>query len=342
VIFAVLILTFILKMAIKMPGVSFRPILLASFIFVLFIFFQEAFRYSYYAQLLPNTYFLKVSGFPIDLRIKNGIGFITPFLKETFLLFFLACLALVSQFCMRRILLLLIFLVAVLYQIWVGGDPWNLWRITAPSMPLIIILAIIAVAEIIASLNIAPTKGHLLKSFSLDIVRFRAWRVALIIAVVLIALVPVNKRFLGQIIGTVPPYTAKANETNVRKALSISDLTYEAATIGVFWAGSIPYYTGREAIDFLGKSDKYIASLSPDLSGAAGWGGMLSVPGHNKYDLAYSIRELKPTYIQNASWAGEDLSQWAGANYEEVYINGSNLLLLKGSEQGKWHKIENN
>ena len=138
------------------------------------------------------------------------------------------------------------------------------------------------------------------------------------------------------------PYTVEANEDNVRRALAISDLTSEEATVGVFWTGTIPYYTERKAIDFLGKSDPYIAGLQPDLSEAASGIGMFSVPGHNKHDLTYSIQELQPTYIQNVRWKRPDLSQWAEVHYEEVTAYGVKLFLLSDSEQVKWYRTANN
>jgi hypothetical protein len=41
----------------------------------------------------------------------------------------------------------------------------------------------------------------------------------------------------------------------------------------------------------------------------------LTIPGHNKYDLAYSIRKLQPTYIQDFEWGKENLRPWAINNY---------------------------
>lgn len=343
-IFAILVFTYLSLMTIKSKDafIKSKPLVLAAFIFAIFVFFQVAFRYIYYGQLLPNTYLLKLSGFPTDLRIVNGIGFILPFFRETFFLVFLASLALVSHFGMRRILLLSILVLATLYQIWNGGDPWNYWRIIAPSMPLIIILAIIAIVEIGASFKGIRMTGKIPKPDVMDLKQFYFGRATLIIISALIVLIPANRRFVGEIIGLVKPYTAQANENNVRRALAISDLTTEDATVGVFWAGSIPYYSGRKAIDFLGKSDDYIASLSPDLSGAIAWKGMVGVPGHSKYDLTYSIQKLKPTYIQNVRWGKQDLSQWVESNYIVVNSNDVILFLLADSGQVKWQKITEN
>lgn len=51
-----------------------------------FVLLQVAFSYATYGQFLPNTYLLKVTGFPFFLRLQNGISFILPFLGQSALL----------------------------------------------------------------------------------------------------------------------------------------------------------------------------------------------------------------------------------------------------------------
>ena len=132
---------------------------------------------------------------------------------------------------------------------------------------------------------------------------------------------------------------AGSNQINVNTAIAIDHVTTDDATLGVFWAGSIPYYTGRVAIDFLGKSDRYIARLRPDLSGNVASNGMTSVPGHNKYNLDYSIKVLQPTYIQGFKYGGQDLSDWGKSKYATLEYKGITLHLLKESKSVLWNDI---
>ena len=117
-------------------------------------------------------------------------------------------------------------------------------------------------------------------------------------------------------------------------------MTTEKATVGVFWAGSIPYYTGRVAVDFLGKSDPVIARRPPDTSGAIAWAGMPSVPGHNKYDLDYSIKQRQPTYVQGLAWGRQDLSIWGQAFYVTAAYRGVPLILRRNSPEVRWEKLD--
>ena len=49
------------------------------------------------------------------------------------------------------------------------------------------------------------------------------------------------------------------DERMTKLGLLIRDHTTPDATIAVYWAGAIPYFSQRQSYDLLGKSDKYIA-----------------------------------------------------------------------------------
>ena len=122
----------------------------------------------------------------------------------------------------------------------------------------------------------------------------------------------------------------------------MNEITTSEATVGLFWAGTIPYYTERRGIDFLGKVDSYIAHLPPDMSGACSCCGMNSSPGHNKYDLNYSIKLLRPTYVQALKWCSQDISAWAENIYVKVEYKGVSLWLLRGAPTVRWDLLSGN
>ena len=103
---------------------------------------------------------------------------------------------------------------------------------------------------------------------------------------------------------------------------------------------SIPFYSQRYGVDFLGKSDPDIAGRAPDLSGAVGWKEIISIPGHNKYDLNISIVDRRPTYIQGTTWGTNNVSAWASRHYVSITHGGVPLLLLKNSPDVLWQKVE--
>jgi arabinofuranosyltransferase len=314
-----------------------RLLLTAVSLYLAFVVGELVFQYLYYGEILPNTYTLKLTGLSLLERIKNGVGFVAPFLKVTVYLLVMAILELVFDFQKRKLLLISIVLTAISYQIYVGGDPWNYWRIMSPSMPLLTLLFIVSVDAIV--LAASSTQAFRVYSLRNPIIPKKYITHILVIPLTLIGLLIANGRFLREISLWITPYQEDANQANVNTAIVLSQLTTSDATVGVFWAGSIPYFTDRKSIDFLGKSDRYIAHLVPDTSGSVAWNGMNSVPGHNKYDLNYSIKTLKPTYVQGFTWGEQDLTQWAETKYVKIEYDGVILYLLKGSPSVFWNKI---
>lgn len=88
-------------------------------------------RVMYYGEWVPNTYVLKVQGYSLALRLKNGIAYLTPFFQENLAALCLTALATISK---KRSAYLNLIAVEILlaYQAYVGGDPWLYWRQILP------------------------------------------------------------------------------------------------------------------------------------------------------------------------------------------------------------------
>jgi hypothetical protein len=70
--------------------------------------------------------------------------------------------------------------------------------------------------------------------------------------------------------------------------LALRDAVPPTTVIAAGWLGAPAYFTGFEAIDIFGKTDKHIARIEPTLPFR---------PGHNKEDLAYSVGTLRPDIV---------------------------------------------
>jgi arabinofuranosyltransferase len=318
----------------KPSGIGLLHLLSAVGLFAIFIIGQLIFRWFYYHDLLPNTYYLKATGMPFFAKIQNGVGFIIPFVQTSLIALILMAVGLILNRSRdeatqrQKLLLVLVALAFLYYQIWVGGDAWPpYWRIITPAMMLILVLAlqgIIKIVELVA------------RKYPVDSI-FQGMAV---LGLTLLLLAVLNIDFWPELMLLTRPYEAKSNENHVNTAIAINHLTTPAATIGVSSAGTVPYYSDRFAIDFLGKSDKYIARLPPDLTGTAHYYKMLSLPGHNKYDLNYSIKTLRPTYVQIAGWGNQILDDWVEARYATVNYKGVKLYLRKDSEDVLWDIVD--
>jgi hypothetical protein len=302
-----------------------QNIALAGAWVVLFVLAQTLFRYAYYGELLPNTYVLKLTRYPLNVRLIDGTRFVLEFLGQAWLLFVLAATALWRGLRPSRILMASLVVAVLSYQVYVGGDPWNTWRMLAPGMPALFLLAASGAGEL------ALLSPALAASFH---------RGAAVVGLSVIALLLADMPFLADMAVRGPTSAAIANRTHTNTALAVTALTQPGASVGVIWAGTLPYYVDRYAIDYLGKSDPYIARLNADVSGSSGWGQQISIPGHNKYDLEYSIVELRPTYSQAFAWGYATVRPYFVENYVRVEYHGAagtkTIFLLKDSPLVCW------
>lgn len=302
-------------------------------LYVVFVIGQFLFQYLYYGEAVPNTYTLKLTGMPLLDRLSNGLIFIAPFLVQVAFLLLPVIFDIFRRLQKEKLLLLSLVLSAIGYQIYIGGDPWPYWRFMSPTIPLLGILFIDLVNNRMRSqAGAKSSKPRFPRWYGLD---------TRISVIVLVGILVVNAYFLPEILSLERPFYVSANEHNVNIAVALNEVTSRDASVGVFWAGAIPYFTERKAIDFLGKSDRYIAHLPPDLSGKVEMLGMKSPPGHNKYDLNYSIKQLQPTYVQDFKWGTQDLTVWAETKYVEVEYKGITLFLRRDSPAVLWGKINN-
>jgi hypothetical protein len=303
---------------------------------------QELFRWYYYGEWLPNTYTLKVSNIPLSSRIENGIKFVTPFLKELSALLIAVGAGLVFAFRRDKLFLVSIFVALVCYQVWAGGDVSINWRLLSPTVPIMLVLGVhgifLALQHHVSEASVG--RGYLLHTPT-SLRRHVPGVLACLL--VLVMLLSVNLRFLPEIAMLRDFTDVRVNEERVNIALAIEQFTKPDATVGVFDAGAIPYYTGRPAIDFLGKADRRIARLAPDPSGFPKmefFGSKINNPGHNKYDLGYSIIELRPTYVRDFVWGGQNALGWAQSEYVMVVYKGTILNFHRDSEDVRWDAIE--
>lgn len=361
---------------------SFLPVLL----FIAFPLVQLGFRVSYYGELLPNTYLLKVTGLPLDVRLRDGLTFVSPMVGSLWLVFGTAFYGVVRRPARWKTAFVSVPAGMLAYQVWSGGEAWPYWRIVAPTIPLLFIVFMetciseagsrttsqsalgfqptflfLSGAVLIASvfsqgpratpgvgladflylvLSIAVCiAGVILQGFQRSILPQRIGP-AMVVPMTIVALLIVNTNFLPEALFRVGAYKVEGAIGLIDTAVALDLATLPDATVGVFHAGTVPYYTGRYAIDFLGKCDPVIARLPPDLSGATGGDGMLTVPGHNKYDLTYSIVNREPVYAEGARWGTQDLTEWAEKHYALVYMRGVPLRLRRSDPAVLWGMLD--
>jgi arabinofuranosyltransferase len=302
---------------------------------------QTLFRVAYYGELLPNTYTLKMTGFPLLLRLTRGLSVTWTFIYRSGIVLFLLPFSLLWLRRNRWPLLLFgIFLAQVVYSIWVGGDAWEYWGLTnryvTVVMPLFFIL-LAAALEALASL----VRTHLAdrRRWAGGVINFN---LALILLLTLIAFNLVYNPYptLQEWLLLKPPLAVEKNREMVETARVLTKITGREATIAVVWAGAIPYFSQRPAIDLLGKNDRTIARSRAHLPDS---GSRYTVfyPGHMKWDYDYSIRQLKPDVIvQFYGLSRTQAEQYTFPYYRKISIDNKVMHLRKNSPRILWARAD--
>lgn len=307
---------------------------------LLFLGGQTLARFFYYGDFLPNTFYLKVTGWPFPLRIMRGLYTLIWFAyynNWTFML--LPFTLLLFRRDWKVILLLAILLGQMAYSVYVGGDAWEHHgganRYIALAMPVFFVLFALSVQLLLEkavtslgsrweAMNTAPLMYVLI--FAMAILHFNLllgdWRY--------IERWEFNRK---------PDYVA-GNERNLDIALALQNTTRPGTTVAVIGAGTIPYLLpDHYAIDILGKTDPVIAH--GPVSASMGIPDVPFMrPGHMKWNYAYTIGELKPDVIVSL-WEGTDEE---AAPYLQDYVIGEigkkiNVFLRKDSPNVLWDRV---
>ncbi len=306
----------------------------------LFIGGQTAARYLYYGQWLPNTYYLKVTGWPFSLRILRGLYALWWFIYFSNWVLFLLPL---SLYFFRRdwklTLIVLVIIGQLAYSVYVGGDAWEdhggANRFIAIAMPLFFAVFTISLDQLRrkAAAAFQSTRAAEISSRAV-------WAVIFIVALINFNLLNGDWRSIDRWTLNLRPDFVAGSDHNLQIALALQNTTLPGASIAVVGAGTIPYLLpDRYAIDILGKADPVIAHEKARAP--------MSIedvptmrPGHMKWDYAHTFGELKPDVIVSI-WPGTD--QEAApylADYDYAAIgNGIKVYLRKGSAKILWDKV---
>jgi arabinofuranosyltransferase len=286
---------------------------------------QTALRMWYYGDALPNSYYVKLTGYPFILRWTRGLYVTMVFLwRANFLLFALPVVVILLR--RDRVLGLLASALGVqlLYSIYVGGDAWESWgganRYVCIAMPVFFVLLSASLAEAGSFVKRAAAKaptdaGRILIS------RHGGKAVFIVVLLVLLSFNAIyGPSALTEWLLLKRPLHVDENANMVERAISVREVTTGTASIAVVWDGAIPYFADRHSVSVLGKNDRRIGRMP--MRTVSGPGKLVAFyPGHLKWDYAYSFGELKPDVI---------VQIWKQPEEAEPYLSGYIPLRLYG------------
>ena len=314
---------------------------------VLVIFFaaQTAFRLWYFGDILPNTYYLKLTGYPFALRISQGIYALAQFIWKLNILLFVFPFMLAVRHDRRIGLLLWALIVQMMYSVYVGGDAWEYWggsnryiSIAMPGFFILLSYALFRVSRFILGAMNADTRQA-----GIATTNWKGYIFPLLIAV---SLVSVNSIYgldaLAEVLLIKPPLHSGNGESNhreVEEALLLRKMTTPDATIAVTRAGTIPYFSDRSSIDLLGKTDRVIAHEDMRVF-EAGWHRLIEFrAGHMKFDYRYSIEQQRPDVIAQLWLHTEEVRPYLQKYYRGVRLQGKCLYMRAASVNVLWENV---
>ncbi len=289
---------------------KFENIFLTALFLVIFLMFS--FRLYYYDDFLPNTYYLKMTGYTWYLRITRGFF---SFISLGYIWFWLLLFWLYKDKRANYHSYIFIFVipaVMIVYNIYIGGDAWDWWnganRFICTVLPLIFIIFADFEFEHLIKYETLATPG---KTGELRFPKF----------VVLLTVLFVNVFILfnswEEVFLLKEPLLMKDNKKMTILALEAERILPKDATATLATAGVAPYYLDRKIIDILGKNDKHIARIQGRVKKGFGkYDGFQ--PGHNKWDYSWSIGHLQPYAVLQLWTHHEEALPYLSRNYELV------------------------
>jgi len=311
--------------------------------------FVLLFQRWYWGDWLPNTYTLKIEGTPLTTRLVRGavsLGKSLPVLLLTGVAVAVAVRFGTITARRRALQLGIVTAAGAAYAVWAGGDAWEsflyssryisvvfpaalaavaigagtLPRVNAVPRWVAIALLAVPLSAIAAGLVSNPYRFHVRFAIGMVIVA----TVTLVAATILWRRAesadgarPPLWRTLGIVVVFVMMTSAYPALLWLRSGglhvdddqlwteygKSLATATTPEAVIAVTRAGVLPYAADRPMVDLLGKSDRVIAQVAPRGD---------FYPGHNKYDYAYSVGELRPDVVFRRSSTNSPLGRQLG------------------------------
>jgi hypothetical protein len=297
---------------------------------------QTALRIWYFGDLLPNTYYLKLTGYPTLLRISRGAFVLAQFIWRFNVLLFALPFVIVSTRGRGGRLLLFMVVVQSAYSVYVGGDAWEYWggsnRYISLAMPGFFVALSWSLLTLARARSLLASPGSTAP---------KPLPVAFLL-LLLVSAVSVNSIYgpaaLKEALLLHPPlHTGPGDENNdeVEEALALRQITTKDATIAVVRAGTIPYFADRPSIDLLGKNDRVIAH-EPARVATGRWRFIDFRPGHSKFDYGYSIERRAPDVVVQLWNDRQQIEPFLQEFYTSATLRGHCVYLRKTSAQVLW------
>lgn len=311
--------------------------LLGAIPFLAYLFFRKA----YFGEWWPNTYFLKLQGIDLEVRLAKGFWVFLDFFMP--ILLPLTALVIGAFFFLKNRKFILPTVIALLYcaySIYVGGDAWE-WspvganRFICFSFPLLFLAAGGLAERIPVYLERKNLSPEAIRAAGVGLLLLLlAWTNGLIFHEK-----PKDKWM--QTVGMDPPLHSYEHRDKVEEVLLLNAHLDPEARVAVVWAGIPAYFGHYKPVDILGYNDAQVAH-GPTVDRLTPKNFIDFYPGHMKYDYGYTLGKLQPDYIIRL-WAGDRKEVKEYMHYletENIYERAGMGWQKTGSPYVHWDETE--
>jgi hypothetical protein len=280
----------------------------------------QVFRWLYFQDWLPNTYYLKMTGLPAGTRILRGWLVFQDFLRIAGAPLALALLggaALARRRPAYRLPLALVTL-QLGYSVYVGGDAWEWSNVAANRFQVVVMPLVFALLGGLLNAGLDTARRRALREIRLGpgdlLAVVPATLACLLLANGLLGVERADERRRNLLLLD-PPLHVDLHRDTLRKLRGLQRHFAPEARMLTVLAGIPAYFSDFRMADTLGYNDRYIARLDHVHRLRVLDPTQLFKPGHNKLSYAYSLGRLRPDFVFQTFWLGErepELMEWYG------------------------------
>jgi hypothetical protein len=263
-------------------------------IFLATVFGYELFRWLYFHDVLPNTYYLKLTGIPLEVRLLRGLVTLKAFASAHLPLLLAAGIgtALLVRRNRRLELPAGIFLLYCAYSLWVGGDAWDL----DPEVPVRANRYLAFVLPLLAVL-LNAVLNQVLDRWQGGSEMARRWAAATAAVLGVLLLNGLWPRGADErwrlMAGIAPPPLAESHRTVMDQLHRLERIVSPGASVASAWAGIPAYFSEFRMVDVLGYNDREVARQPSRLAHMKDHPELFR-PGHDKWDLGRLVSKVRP------------------------------------------------
>jgi hypothetical protein len=273
----------------------------------------QVFRWLYFHDHLPNTYYLKLTGVPFEVRLLRGLDTYAGFLRANawaFLLLFLA-IAPAVRWRPKARLPVAVFAAYSAYSVWVGGDAWEFQqglranRFQAFVMPLLFVAGNGGLNFLLARWR-AARRGGWPASWLAPFYAIVAPTALVFATANGLVLAERGEENWKNLAVTSPPLLVTGHEMVLSSLVHLQRIVLPGAKVATCWAGIPAFFSDYRMIDIYGYSDRHVARLaSVERLNHRKFEKLW--PGHMKWDFDYVFRRLRPHAFLQGWQLGEAL-----------------------------------